>query len=74
MFNLTSRWQGHLKGGGGGGAGGQRAKDTDEATILPGGFLQPTSPLYLTVDSMTEVLYVQEIKKERIKTNKKKKH
>lgn len=42
MFNLTSRWQGHLKGGGvvyG-------AKDTDEATILPGGFSQPTAPVH----------------------------
>lgn len=44
MFNLTSRWQGHLtwgrveervRGGGGWLYGG---KDTDEATILPGGF------------------------------------
>lgn len=42
MFNLTSRWQGHLKWGREGGWRGERGvyggKDTDEATILPGGF------------------------------------
>lgn len=46
MFNLTSRWQGHLKGGWGGGL--YRAKDTDEATILPGGLSQPTALVHLT--------------------------
>lgn len=32
MFNLTSRWQGQLRGEGGGG---YRAKDTEETTIQP---------------------------------------
>lgn len=46
MFNLTSRWQGHLTRGreGEGERGGALygGKDTDEATILPGGlFSQP---------------------------------